>query len=120
MKKKNVSPKQTMDVSAAEFEQTAVKVSMVSIIGNIVRAIRHINRYDKQRCNKRDQHKKGYCKHNNELNANRFFIIHKKPKKNEISARVVRYATETFCDERTVYRQLEYARRVYKMIRSTM
>ena len=49
-----------------------------------------------------------------------FDTLRKKPKKNEISARVVRYACENYCDERTVYRQLEYARRVYKMLRSNM
>ena len=38
-----------------------------------------------------------------------------KPKKSEISERVLRHATENFCDERTVYRQLEYARRLYIM-----
>ena len=47
-----------------------------------------------------------------------FSILGKKPKKNEISERVLRHATESYCDERTVYRQLEYARKLYKMLRS--
>ena len=47
-----------------------------------------------------------------------FCGLGRKPKKNEISDRVLRHAMENYCDERTVYRQLEYARRVYKMLRS--
>ncbi len=46
-----------------------------------------------------------------------FDTLRKKPKKNEISSRVIRYAYENHCDERTVYRQLEYARKIYKLIR---
>lgn len=42
----------------------------------------------------------------------------RKPKKNEISNRVLRYAYDTHCDIRTVYRQLEYARKLYKMLRN--
>lgn len=47
-----------------------------------------------------------------------FGSLGKKPKKNEISDRVLRHATENYCDERTVYRQLEYARKLYLMLRS--
>ncbi len=46
-----------------------------------------------------------------------FDTLRNKPKKNEISSRVIRYAYENHCDERTVYRQLEYARKIYKLIR---
>ena len=49
-----------------------------------------------------------------------FDTLRKKPKKNEISERITRYAYENYCDERTVYRQLEYARRLYKIIRTNM
>ena len=47
-----------------------------------------------------------------------FGSLGKKPKKNEISDRVLRHATENYCDERTVYRQLEYAKKLYLMLRS--
>ena len=47
-----------------------------------------------------------------------FCSLGRKPRKNEISDRVLRHAMENYCDERTVYRQLEYARRVYKTLRS--
>jgi hypothetical protein len=47
-----------------------------------------------------------------------FGMSGKKPKKNEISERVLRHASENYCDERTVYRQLEYARKLYLMLRS--
>ena len=40
-----------------------------------------------------------------------------KMRKNEISLRIIRYAYENNCDERTVYRQLQYARSVYKLVR---
>lgn len=43
--------------------------------------------------------------------------IQRRPKKNDISHRVLRHAMENHCDERTVYRQLEYARKLYKMLR---
>lgn len=46
-----------------------------------------------------------------------FDTLRRKPKKNEISSKVIRYAYENHCDERTVYRQLEYARKIYKLIR---
>lgn len=51
------------------------------------------------------------------IHAVYFDTLRKKPKKNEISSRVVRYAFEHHCDERTVYRQLEYAKKIYKLIR---
>ena len=38
----------------------------------------------------------------------------------EISSRVLRYAYEHHCDERTVYRQLQYARRIYMIVRSDL
>ena len=41
----------------------------------------------------------------------------RRPKKNEISQKVLRHAFENHFDERTVYRQLEYARKLYKMLR---
>ena len=47
-----------------------------------------------------------------------FDFLGRRPRKNEISNRVLRYAYENHCDERTVYRQLEYARKLYKMLRS--
>ena len=37
--------------------------------------------------------------------------------KNEISRRVCRYAVENYCDERTVYRRLTKARRLYQKVR---
>ena len=46
-----------------------------------------------------------------------FYTMNGKTRKNEISLRVLRYAYENHCDERTVYRQLEYARRIYKLVR---
>ena len=46
-----------------------------------------------------------------------FSYMGRLPKKNEISNRVLRHAYETNCDERTVYRRLEYARRLYKSLR---
>ena len=49
-----------------------------------------------------------------------FDTLRRKPKKNEISAKVLRYAYEHHCDERTVYRQLKYARCLYKTLRSNM
>ena len=49
-----------------------------------------------------------------------FDALRRKPKKNEISARVLRYAYDNHYDERTVYRQLQYARKVYKHIRSSL
>ncbi len=47
-----------------------------------------------------------------------FAEIGRAPRKNEISARVLRHAYETNCDERSVYRQLEYARKLYKNLRN--
>ena len=41
-------------------------------------------------------------------------------KKNDISLRVIRYAYENHCDERTVYRQLQYARHIYKLVRTNL
>ena len=50
-----------------------------------------------------------------------YFDTLKRPmRKNEISARVLRYAYENHCDERTVYRQLQYAISIYKIIRTNM
>ena len=49
-----------------------------------------------------------------------FDTINRKPKRNEISLRITRYAYESHCDERTVYRQLQYARKLYKLLRSNM
>ena len=49
-----------------------------------------------------------------------FDAIIRKPQKNEISLKIVRYAYETHCDERTVYRQLQYARKLYKLLRDNM
>ncbi len=39
------------------------------------------------------------------------------PQRNEISRRVLNHAIKTNCDERTVYRQLGYARGLYRMLR---
>ena len=49
-----------------------------------------------------------------------FDTLRRKPKKNEISAKILRFAYDNHCDERTVYRQLKYARTLYKMIRANM
>ena len=46
-----------------------------------------------------------------------FESLRRKPKKNEISLRVARFAMDMHYDERTVYRQLEYARKIYKALR---
>lgn len=46
-----------------------------------------------------------------------FSYMGRLPRRNEISNRVLRHAYETNCDERTVYRQLEYARKLYKNLR---
>ena len=40
-------------------------------------------------------------------------------KRNVVTLRVIRHAYETNCDERTIYRQLEYARKIYTDIRSS-
>ena len=40
-------------------------------------------------------------------------------KKNAISMRVLRHAYEINCDERTVYRQLEFARKLYSSLRNS-
>ena len=40
-------------------------------------------------------------------------------KRNAVSMRVIRYAYEINYDERTVYRQLEYARKIYSEIRKS-
>lgn len=37
--------------------------------------------------------------------------------KNEITHRICRYAAENYCDERTVYRRLDKARRLYLSLR---
>ncbi len=48
-----------------------------------------------------------------------YFDMHgRKPKKNEISNRVLHYAYEKHFDLRTIYRKLEYARKVYAMLRT--
>ena len=49
-----------------------------------------------------------------------FDAINRKPKRNEISLKIIRSAYETHCDERTVYRQLQYVRKLYKLLRSSM
>ena len=54
------------------------------------------------------------------VNSIYFYTLRDKTSKNEISSRVLRYAYEHNCDERTVYRQLQYARRVYKLVRTDM
>lgn len=54
------------------------------------------------------------------LSAVYFYLSNATPKKNEISMRVLRYAYENHCDERTVYRQLQYARRIYKLVRTNL
>ena len=54
------------------------------------------------------------------LSAVYFYPSNATSKKNEISMRVLRYAYENHCDERTVYRQLQYARRIYKLVRTNL
>ena len=46
-----------------------------------------------------------------------FDLLGRRPKKNEITSRVIRHAYDTHRDERTVYRQLEYARKLYIALR---
>ena len=40
-------------------------------------------------------------------------------KRNTVSLRVLRHAYETNCDERTIYRQLEYAKKLYSALRNS-
>ena len=54
------------------------------------------------------------------LGAVYFYSSKGMPKKNETSMRVLRYAYENHFDERTVYRQLQYARRIYKLVRTNL
>ena len=42
----------------------------------------------------------------------------RRPTRREIGQRVLRFSSEHFCDERTVYRRLEVARRLYTTVRS--
>ena len=46
-----------------------------------------------------------------------YFSLHGRTvRKSEISERVLGYASESYCDERTVYRRLSYAVSVYKAL----
>ena len=54
------------------------------------------------------------------LSAVYFYSSNATRRKNEISLRVLRYAYENHCDERTVYRQLQYARRIYRIVRTNL
>ncbi len=45
-----------------------------------------------------------------------FYSASKPLRKSEISRRVLRYAEKASCDERTVYRKLAYAMKIYKMM----
>ena len=52
----------------------------------------------------------------NALYAVYFSLSGKGVRKSEISERVLRYATDNFCDERTVYRKLAFAVLVYESL----
>ena len=41
-------------------------------------------------------------------------------RRTDISLRVLRYSYDNNCDERTVYRQLQYARYIYKLVRASL
>ena len=61
-------------------------------------------------------------KRNEELNAVKAIYFSDRnilQRKNIITMRVIRHAYETNCDERTVYRQLQFARRLYSNIRKS-
>ena len=45
-----------------------------------------------------------------------FSLSDRTPRRNEISERVLRYSQERYCDQRTVYRHLSYAVRLYERI----
>ena len=42
----------------------------------------------------------------------------RRPTRREIGQRVLRFSSEHYCDERTVYRRLELARKLYAAVRS--
>lgn len=46
-----------------------------------------------------------------------FYGAGRRPRRNDVAYRVRRHAFEEHCDERTVYRRLDYARRVYWLVR---
>ena len=43
-----------------------------------------------------------------------FALSSKAVRKSEVSERILRYASDNYCDERTVYRRLSYVVRVYE------
>lgn len=45
-----------------------------------------------------------------------FYGAGRRPRRNDVAHRVRRLAFETHCDERTVYRRLDHARRLYCVI----
>ncbi len=55
----------------------------------------------------------------NSVNAVYFAHIRASQKATSVSMRVLRHAYETSCDERTVYRQLEFARKLYSDLRNS-
>ena len=46
-----------------------------------------------------------------------FYGAGRRPRKNDITYRIRRLAYESHCDERTVYRHLQYAKRLYETVR---
>lgn len=61
----------------------------------------------------------GFMGRNNEIRA--MYAVYfstngRKPKKNELHLRVLRHAYEQNCDERTVYRRLNYGKKLFNYI----
>ena len=46
-----------------------------------------------------------------------FYGAGRRPRKNDITYRIRRLAHESHCDERTVYRRLQYAKKLYETVR---
>ena len=46
-----------------------------------------------------------------------FYEVGRRPRKNDITYRARRLAYESHCDERTVYRRLQYAKKLYETVR---
>ena len=45
-----------------------------------------------------------------------FYGAGRRPRRNDVAYRVRRLAFDTYCDERTVYRRLRYAARLYSVV----
>lgn len=46
-----------------------------------------------------------------------FYGVGRRPRKNDITYRIRRLAYESHCDERTIYRRLQYAKKLYETVR---